>query len=127
MTRMFHECKPNYRIIFLINLAHQFKQKKKNLSYFLKKKKTFLGTLRLLLPTPTMTMSKGMVLCLCMFMLSGLLTSYTDAKAISYGAIGNGNPISCSKRGGAQKNCQAGAPANPYSRGCGKGTKCRHG
>ncbi|KAK4594619.1 hypothetical protein RGQ29_018340 [Quercus rubra] len=85
------------------------------------------GTLRLLLPTPTMTMSKGMVLCLCMFMLSGLLTSYTDAKAISYGAIGNGNPISCSKRGGAQKNCQAGAPANPYSRGCGKGTKCRHG
>ena len=79
------------------------------------------------LPPPTVAMSKEIILCLCIFMLSGLLTSYTDAKAISYGAIGNGNPIFCSKRGASQKNCQAGSNGTPYSRGCGAITKCRHG
>merc|ERR1712226_840636 len=76
---------------------------------------------------PTMAMSKAIILSLCMFMLFGLLTSYTDAKEVGYGAIGNGNPIPCSKKGASQKNCQAGAPANPWNRGCNKITECRHG
>ena len=118
---MVHECKPNYRIIFLINSAHQFKQIKK------KKKKSFLGISRRSLPTPTMAMSKAIILCFCMFMLSGLLTSYIDAKEVGYGAIGNGDPVPCSKKGGSQANCAAGPPANPYNRGCNQITKCRHG
>ncbi|WOH08428.1 hypothetical protein DCAR_0727869 [Daucus carota subsp. sativus] len=46
-------------------------------------------------------------------------------KYISYGALDK-NTVPCSKRGASYYNCQAGAQANPYSRGCKAITRCRH-
>ncbi|GMY21618.1 protein RALF-like 33 [Fagus crenata] len=43
---------------------------------------------------------------------------------ISYGALQR-NTVPCSKRGTSYYNCQAGAQANPYSRGCSAITRCR--
>ncbi|KAE8010239.1 hypothetical protein FH972_006625 [Carpinus fangiana] len=43
---------------------------------------------------------------------------------ISYGALQR-NSVPCSRRGASYYNCQAGAQANPYSRGCSAITKCR--
>ncbi|EEF30515.1 protein RALF-like 33 [Ricinus communis] len=43
---------------------------------------------------------------------------------ISYGALQR-NTIPCSQRGASYYNCQPGAEANPYSRGCSAITRCR--
>ncbi|XVE65614.1 hypothetical protein DITRI_Ditri08aG0014500 [Diplodiscus trichospermus] len=43
---------------------------------------------------------------------------------ISYGALRR-NRVPCSRRGASYYNCQPGAQANPYSRGCSKITRCR--
>ncbi|CAM8942683.1 unnamed protein product [Rhodiola kirilowii] len=43
---------------------------------------------------------------------------------ISYGAL-NRNRVPCSRRGASYYNCQAGAQANPYRRGCSAITRCR--
>ncbi|OWM74083.1 protein RALF-like 33 [Punica granatum] len=43
---------------------------------------------------------------------------------ISYGALRR-NSIPCSRRGSSYYNCRRGAQANPYSRSCGKITRCR--
>uniref|UniRef100_A0A7N0TG78 Uncharacterized protein n=1 Tax=Kalanchoe fedtschenkoi TaxID=63787 RepID=A0A7N0TG78_KALFE len=43
---------------------------------------------------------------------------------ISYGALSR-NRVPCSRRGASYYNCQAGAQANPYSRGCSAITRCR--
>lgn len=45
-------------------------------------------------------------------------------KYISYGALQR-NTVPCSRRGASYYNCQPGAQANPYSRGCSKITRCR--
>ncbi|KAL9248122.1 hypothetical protein vseg_021480 [Gypsophila vaccaria] len=42
---------------------------------------------------------------------------------ISYGAL-NKNKVPCSKRGQSYYNCQPGAQANPYRRGCSKISGC---
>ncbi|KAE8699614.1 Rapid alkalinization factor [Hibiscus syriacus] len=43
---------------------------------------------------------------------------------ISYGALQR-NTVPCSQRGASYYNCQPGAQANPYSRGCSAITRCR--
>lgn len=43
---------------------------------------------------------------------------------ISYGALQR-NTVPCSRRGASYYNCQPGAEANPYSRGCSAITRCR--
>ncbi|KAI4374332.1 hypothetical protein MLD38_012339 [Melastoma candidum] len=43
---------------------------------------------------------------------------------ISYGALQR-NTVPCSQRGASYYNCQAGAQANPYTRGCSAITLCR--
>ncbi|XP_038716915.1 rapid alkalinization factor-like [Tripterygium wilfordii] len=43
---------------------------------------------------------------------------------ISYGALQR-NTIPCSRRGASYYNCQSGAQANPYNRGCSAITRCR--
>ncbi|KAL4301985.1 hypothetical protein GQ457_10G013390 [Hibiscus cannabinus] len=43
---------------------------------------------------------------------------------ISYGALHNNN-IPCERRGASYYNCQPGAQANPYDRGCSRITRCR--
>ncbi|KAB1202950.1 Protein RALF-like 33 [Morella rubra] len=43
---------------------------------------------------------------------------------ISYGALER-NSVPCSLRGASYYNCQAGAQANPYNRGCSAITRCR--
>ncbi|KAF7113027.1 hypothetical protein RHSIM_RhsimUnG0168400 [Rhododendron simsii] len=43
---------------------------------------------------------------------------------ISYGALQRDNPP-CSVRGASYYNCQTGAQANPYHRGCNAITQCR--
>ncbi|CAM8911595.1 unnamed protein product [Rhodiola kirilowii] len=43
---------------------------------------------------------------------------------ISYGALKR-NQVPCSRRGASYYNCQSGAQANPYSRGCSAITRCR--
>nr|GMD68930.1 rapid alkalinization factor [Ipomoea batatas] len=43
---------------------------------------------------------------------------------ISYGALQRGN-TPCSRRGSSYYNCQPGAQANPYTRGCSAITRCR--
>ncbi|KAF9669924.1 hypothetical protein SADUNF_Sadunf13G0015300 [Salix dunnii] len=45
-------------------------------------------------------------------------------KYVSYGALQKNN-VPCSKRGASYYNCQNGAQANPYSRGCSRITRCR--
>ncbi|AAF64534.1 Protein RALF-like 22 [Arabidopsis thaliana] len=45
-------------------------------------------------------------------------------KYISYGAMRR-NSVPCSRRGASYYNCQRGAQANPYSRGCSTITRCR--
>ncbi|XP_034706092.1 protein RALF-like 33 [Vitis riparia] len=46
------------------------------------------------------------------------------SKYISYGALQR-NSVPCSRRGASYYNCQAGAQANPYNRGCSTITRCR--
>ncbi|EOY11497.1 Rapid ALkalinization Factor - like 10 [Theobroma cacao] len=46
------------------------------------------------------------------------------AQYISYGALQR-NTVPCSRRGASYYNCQPGAQANPYSRGCNRITRCR--
>uniref|UniRef100_A0A7N0R7U2 Uncharacterized protein n=1 Tax=Kalanchoe fedtschenkoi TaxID=63787 RepID=A0A7N0R7U2_KALFE len=43
---------------------------------------------------------------------------------ISYGAL-NRNKVPCNQRGASYYNCQQGAQANPYSRGCSTISRCR--
>ncbi|KAE8684100.1 Protein RALF-like 33 [Hibiscus syriacus] len=43
---------------------------------------------------------------------------------ISYGALQR-NTVPCSRRGASYYNCQPGAQANPYNRGCSRITRCR--
>ncbi|XVF32746.1 hypothetical protein REPUB_Repub17cG0109900 [Reevesia pubescens] len=43
---------------------------------------------------------------------------------ISYGALQR-NTVPCSRRGASYYNCQPGAEANPYNRGCSAITRCR--
>lgn len=43
---------------------------------------------------------------------------------ISYGALQR-NTVPCSRRGASYYNCQPGAQANPYNRGCTAITRCR--
>lgn len=43
---------------------------------------------------------------------------------ISYGAL-QSDTVPCSLRGASYYNCQAGAEANPYNRGCSQITLCR--
>ncbi|KAK2649431.1 hypothetical protein Ddye_016920 [Dipteronia dyeriana] len=43
---------------------------------------------------------------------------------ISYGALQR-NTVPCSQRGASYYNCQQGAEANPYNRGCSAITQCR--
>ncbi|XP_009775621.1 rapid alkalinization factor-like [Nicotiana tabacum] len=43
---------------------------------------------------------------------------------ISYGALQR-NTVPCSRRGASYYNCQTGAEANPYTRGCSAITRCR--
>ncbi|CAM8960069.1 hypothetical protein QQ045_004644 [Rhodiola kirilowii] len=43
---------------------------------------------------------------------------------ISYGAL-NRNRVPCNQRGASYYNCQRGAQANPYTRGCSAITRCR--
>lgn len=53
-------------------------------------------------------------------------TSEVNAqRGISYGAIGKGDAIPCSKRGGSQTNCNNPKDGNPYERGCNPGEQCR--
>ncbi|KAK9673124.1 hypothetical protein RND81_12G147900 [Saponaria officinalis] len=42
---------------------------------------------------------------------------------ISYGAL-NKNKVPCSRRGASYYNCQPGAQANPYRRGCSNMSRC---
>ena len=42
---------------------------------------------------------------------------------ISYGAL-NENKVPCSRRGQSYTNCQPGAQANPWTRGCSKVSHC---
>ncbi|KAK4355686.1 hypothetical protein RND71_024657 [Anisodus tanguticus] len=43
---------------------------------------------------------------------------------ISYGALQR-NTVPCSRRGASYYNCETGAEANPYTRGCSAITRCR--
>ncbi|VVA96575.1 unnamed protein product [Arabis nemorensis] len=45
-------------------------------------------------------------------------------KYVSYGAMRK-NSVPCSRRGASYYNCQRGAQANPYRRGCSQITRCR--
>ncbi|CAN7051721.1 unnamed protein product [Brassica oleracea var. botrytis] len=47
-------------------------------------------------------------------------------KYVSYGAMRK-NSVPCSRRGASYYNCQRGAQANPYRRGCSTITRCRRG
>ncbi|KAK9691925.1 hypothetical protein RND81_09G229200 [Saponaria officinalis] len=47
----------------------------------------------------------------------------TQGSYVSYGAL-NKNKVPCSRRGASYYNCQPGAQANPYSRGCSKMSGC---
>lgn len=47
-------------------------------------------------------------------------------KYISYQVLQR-NSVPCSLRGASYYNCQAGAEANPYTRGCSAITRCRSG
>ncbi len=42
---------------------------------------------------------------------------------ISYGSL-NKNKVPCSKKGSSHTNCEPGAEANPWTRGCSKITRC---
>ncbi len=42
---------------------------------------------------------------------------------ISYGALGK-NGVPCSRKGSSYTNCQPGAEANPYTRGCSVSSRC---
>ncbi|KAJ9187758.1 hypothetical protein P3X46_003180 [Hevea brasiliensis] len=44
---------------------------------------------------------------------------------LSYGALQR-DTVPCSQRGASYYNCQPGAEANPYSRGCSAITRCRN-
>ncbi|OAY49540.1 hypothetical protein MANES_05G064300v8 [Manihot esculenta] len=48
----------------------------------------------------------------------------TTTQYISYGALQR-DTVPCSQRGASYYNCQPGAQANPYSRGCSAITRCR--
>ncbi|XVF72594.1 hypothetical protein PTKIN_Ptkin12aG0133600 [Pterospermum kingtungense] len=48
----------------------------------------------------------------------------TTTQYISYGALQR-NTVPCSRRGASYYNCQPGAEANPYTRGCSAITRCR--
>ncbi|GMI74011.1 RAPID ALKALINIZATION FACTOR 1, RALF-LIKE 1, rapid alkalinization factor 1 [Hibiscus trionum] len=48
----------------------------------------------------------------------------SNIKYISYGALQR-DVVPCSLRGGSYYNCQPGAEANPYDRGCSAITRCR--
>lgn len=48
----------------------------------------------------------------------------TSTQYISYGALQR-NTVPCSRRGASYYNCQPGAEANPYTRGCSAITRCR--
>ncbi|KAL3517457.1 hypothetical protein ACH5RR_020046 [Cinchona calisaya] len=48
----------------------------------------------------------------------------TSSNYISYGALER-NTVPCSRRGASYYNCQPGAEANPYTRGCSAITRCR--
>ncbi|OAY61795.1 hypothetical protein MANES_01G217000v8 [Manihot esculenta] len=48
----------------------------------------------------------------------------TTTQYISYGALQR-DTVPCSRRGASYYNCQPGAEANPYSRGCSAITRCR--
>ncbi|GKV04913.1 hypothetical protein SLEP1_g17005 [Rubroshorea leprosula] len=49
----------------------------------------------------------------------------TATNYISYGAL-RSNTVPCSQRGASYYNCQPGAQANPYTRGCSAITQCRN-
>ncbi|GLU07411.1 hypothetical protein SLE2022_243710 [Rubroshorea leprosula] len=49
----------------------------------------------------------------------------TTTTYISYGALQR-NTVPCSQRGASYYNCQPGAQANPYTRGCSAITQCRN-
>ncbi|XP_023000591.1 protein RALF-like 33 [Cucurbita maxima] len=46
------------------------------------------------------------------------------SRYLSYGALKR-NSVPCSRRGASYYNCQPGAQANPYRRGCNAITRCR--
>ncbi|XP_010931638.3 rapid alkalinization factor-like [Elaeis guineensis] len=47
-----------------------------------------------------------------------------DSNYVSYNALKQ-DSVPCSRRGASYYNCQPGAEANPYSRGCSAITQCR--
>ena len=47
-----------------------------------------------------------------------------DVNYISYDAL-RANKVPCSRRGASYYNCQPGAEANPYDRGCSAIARCR--
>ncbi|KAG0479838.1 hypothetical protein HPP92_010403 [Vanilla planifolia] len=47
-----------------------------------------------------------------------------SSEFLSYAALKRGS-VPCSRRGASYYNCHSGAPANPYSRGCSRITRCR--
>ncbi|XP_038896330.1 protein RALF-like 33 [Benincasa hispida] len=47
-----------------------------------------------------------------------------DLNYISYDAL-KANTVPCSRRGASYYNCQPGAEANPYDRGCNAISRCR--
>ncbi|TYI69328.1 hypothetical protein E1A91_D08G147700v1 [Gossypium mustelinum] len=49
----------------------------------------------------------------------------SNTRYISYGAL-QGDTVPCSRRGASYYNCQPGADANPYDRGCSAINRCRH-
>ncbi|CAI0424954.1 unnamed protein product [Linum tenue] len=53
-----------------------------------------------------------------------ILQQAGGAGFISYDALKR-NTVPCSMRGASYYNCQAGAEANPYTRGCSAITRCR--
>ncbi|XP_057964824.1 rapid alkalinization factor-like [Malania oleifera] len=58
---------------------------------------------------------------------SGAVTNrriLATSQYISYGALQR-NTVPCSQRGASYYNCQTGAQANPYNRGCSTITRCR--
>ncbi|KAJ9171841.1 hypothetical protein P3X46_015150 [Hevea brasiliensis] len=56
--------------------------------------------------------------------ISRRLLQTATTQYISYGALQR-NTVPCSQRGASYYNCQPGAEANPYSRGCSAITRCR--
>ncbi|XP_039008671.1 rapid alkalinization factor-like [Hibiscus syriacus] len=53
-----------------------------------------------------------------------LQTSSSNTQYISYGALQR-DTVPCSVRGASYYNCQPGAQANPYDRGCSAIARCR--